>query len=293
MFPFRWKNGLVVLLAGSIQVGCSDASPFEINDNSNNEGSLTKAAASPLLYPGVGFLSWTANGETGNCTAFAIASHTLLTAAHCAVGGVPPSGDVIADTNYTVRFTSPNGGGDILANSFKIQAIGRSAGTDDIMLVWLSTDLPDWVTRYPVATDPNTANDDSIKMTLVGYGPTSWSGTDWGTKRVGTAGVDGWITAPQSSIPIAFQLGDQFSSTVCPRDSGGPVFTPAAGPLPAQAIGVMVSSPDLGQETTIAALLPRHRFAIADAITSQESLPSPAQDPNSTSFFPWYIAIFQ
>lgn len=139
----------------------------------------------------------------GGCTATFVSDSTLITAGHC----VTPGGTV------TLRNRSS-------ARSLKIirNPAYTGIGRDDLAIVLFA---PGTASKWmPIQKQRVASNDD---VTLVGYGCTLSSGRS-GIKRIGTnsissttsgvLGLSRGSTSPESGV----------ESTLCPGDSGGPLF---------------------------------------------------------------------
>jgi hypothetical protein len=83
----------------------------------------------------------------------------------------------------------------------------------DVAVMRLACQLPD-VAPVTLNRSPMGCGDIGIPVKEVGFGPTSWSGTDWGTKRS--------MTQPLNSYS-SFWLGPAYIP-VAPGDSGGSMF---------------------------------------------------------------------
>jgi V8-like Glu-specific endopeptidase len=184
----------VVLIAGL--VGCNAS--IKGGDNGKEERGRTIVNGSPTTgYPAVVQLLMTVPQGVGLCTGTLIRADTVLTARHC-----------VSDAS-TVS---------VSAGSEAASATGwDSHPSADLALVHLGQSFS--VAPMPLSSG---APEAGHPLTLVGFGQTSYSGSDYGVKRVATNTVSA-VTAAQ------FQFSGAGQGNTCFGDSGGPAFTSSAG----------------------------------------------------------------
>lgn len=147
------------------------------------------------------------NGPTMRGSATLVAPNVLLTNAHAAFGG--------AAGMYIQRGTTTMPGVDTIQVQQNLHHPNYSSPGDDNDLALLRlgcnvTDInPARINRLPLG-DSDLGSD----IEAVGYGPTSWGGTDWGTKR-STDGALSWFSL--------FKVGVSGVSAY-PGDSGGSLY---------------------------------------------------------------------
>lgn len=154
------------------------------------------------------------NGPTMRGSSTLVAPNVLLTNAHAAFGG--------ASGLYVQRGTTTSAGVDTIQVEQNLHHPDYTNPGDDndVALLRLGcnvTDIrPARINRTPLAD-----SDLGSTVDAVGYGPTSWNGTDWGTKR-STDGSLNWFTA--------FKLG-VLGVSAFPGDSGGSLYGYPLGEL--------------------------------------------------------------
>ncbi|MGZ6096159.1 MAG: trypsin-like serine protease [Polyangiales bacterium] len=138
------------------------------------------------------------------CTATMLSSHVAVTAAHCGIGA----------KNY--RSFRAVLGPNVSADAFEISdalvhpTFDGASFRDDIAMITIRPEI----TVKPITTFAAPVLDADVK--IVGYGKTSGTKLDTGTKRVGTAKV---ATVADKTITLSAN-----PSQPCEGDSGGPAF---------------------------------------------------------------------
>ena len=143
-------------------------------------------------------------GEVG-CTASVIAPHTAITAAHCVAGRVPLGLHALFGADVAT-------GTLIMISDAQVDpAFDSMTLANDLALVTLRDESPGGV----IAT---AAGDGPVGATVetVGFGTTSSTATDGGTKRAGTAKVSDVQPTEVTAMPDPAQP--------CHGDSGGPML---------------------------------------------------------------------
>ena len=136
-------------------------------------------------------------GVFGGCTATLVASDVLITAAHCVNYA---SSDY---SQHTFRIDGLDGRAHIYGVE-RYRSLDQRLGDNDIAIVRLAEPVPESVAKpVPIASDQPA---DGESLTVYGYGCTDWGRSPDGQKR-----------------KASFAMGGP-SDTLCPGDSGGPVF---------------------------------------------------------------------
>ncbi len=190
---------------------------------------------------GTGIVGGTATGYTsyqgavaviasgGLCTGTLIDAEIVLTAAHCVDGSITAGGIDIA------------GGADVYGSSYQhISGVsefeihpdwtGDISDGGDLAVLHLDTTVTG-ITPYYIRGLPNPS--DSDPGVIVGYGTTSYGGSDSGIHRMGyTTLLNVWLDY--------IELGG--ASGTCSGDSGGPLFTTQFGDEVLTAVASFVSN---------------------------------------------------
>ena len=164
-------------------------------------------------------------GSPVGCTATAVASNVVLTAAHC-VEDLGAS-DVTIDVGATAPFTATIAATDIWI------ARGYQGGADDVALIRTATALP--VPAIALATVAPTVGE---ALHIVGFGET----TAGNAQTVGTRYA---LAATIASFDTWFVVGGVAGATTCAGDSGGPWMSAASLATTPVIVAITSSGPDL------------------------------------------------
>jgi secreted trypsin-like serine protease len=143
-------------------------------------------------------------GEVG-CTASVIAPHTAITAAHCLTGRVPLGLRALFGSDVATGTLIP------ISDALVDPAFDSATLANDLAVVTLREESPGGVLAMAAA---NGAVGTTVET--VGFGTTSSTATDGGTKRAGTAKISDVQPTEVTAMPDPAQP--------CHGDSGGPML---------------------------------------------------------------------
>lgn len=143
-------------------------------------------------------------GEVG-CTASVIAPHTAITAAHCVAGRVPLGLRALFGTDVATGTLIP------ISDALVDPAFDSATLANDLAMLTLREESP-------AGAIAMAAGDAAIGTSVetVGFGTTSSTATDGGTKRAGTAKISAVQPTELTAMPDPAQP--------CHGDSGGPML---------------------------------------------------------------------
>jgi hypothetical protein len=156
------------------------------------------------------------------CTAAVIGPHTAITAAHCFLGPKPRTLRIFAGSTLADSVATP------VSNVRLHPAFDPATLAHDLAMVTFRDELP--VTPLALEPRPIDATLVGTDVRIVGFGTTSGSGADGGSKREGTARI--------TSVDAEELVAMANPSQPCRGDSGGPAL------LADDAIAAVVSRGD-------------------------------------------------
>ena len=174
-------------------------------------------------HPSVGRLLIQVGGGAASCTATLVGKSTVLTAGHCVRPGA----------THMFRLTSGNYSTTKVVRHPSYVPNSQSGVNYDIALIRLNSNPPE--TPSVVS---QTAPSPGQKITIIGYGVTSSSKKDSGTKRIAENSV-----AQVTSTRFTFSGSGGNTGNTCSGDSGGPAFAVVEGQEVHLGVHSMASQP--------------------------------------------------
>ncbi len=221
------SRGLLTTLLWAMAWGCAAPSEDEGEARARTGESAIRSGSVTTEHPAVGLLFYDASWT---CTGTQIAADVVLAAAHCAFMAPESGYGVTTETaqdaprgmmfypnvDATGRYETTGG---IAVD--RVYAWKRSVQSADPDVALFHLAAPRKLTRYPAVAAAPPSSDVAVKA--VGYGCTS-TGTGYYVKRERALGWQADLKEAAINYQSGYTNRRAGGATLCPGDSGGPLY---------------------------------------------------------------------